>query len=68
MNQKTSLEKAERMVKRHDDDGKEIDSELMAYFGDYTAHSVGTDKVKAYVAKRLEKGAANATITANWRL
>src|SRR5215813_8544416 len=62
VNQKKSLDKAERMVKRHDDEGKEIDSELMAYFGDYKAHSVGTDRVKAYVAKRLEEGAANATI------
>jgi integrase len=62
VNQKKSLDKAERMVKRHDDDGKEIDSELMAYFGDYKAHNVGTDRVKAYVAQRLEKGAANATI------
>jgi hypothetical protein len=41
VNQKRSLDKAERMVKRHDDDGKEIDSELIAYFGDYKAHSVG---------------------------
>jgi integrase len=62
VNQKKSLDKAERMVKRYDDEGKEIDSELMAYFGDYKAHSVGTDRVKAYVAKRLEQGAANATI------
>jgi integrase len=62
VNQKKSLDKAERTVKRYDDDGKEIDSELMAYFGDCKAHSVGTDSVKAYVAKRLEQGAANATI------
>jgi integrase len=50
------------MVKRDDDEGKEIDSELMAYFGDYKAHSLGTDCVKSYIAKRLEAGAANATI------
>jgi integrase len=62
VNQKKSLDKAERMVKRHDDDGEEIDSELMAYFGDYKAHSVGTDRVKVYVAQRLEQGAANGTI------
>jgi hypothetical protein len=41
VNQKKSLDKAERMVKRHDDDGKEIDSELMANFGDDKAQSVG---------------------------
>ncbi len=34
----------------------------MAYFGDCKAHSVGTDRVKAYVSQRLELGAANATI------
>jgi integrase len=62
VNQKKSLDKAERIVKRHDPDGKEIDSELMAYFGDWKAHSVGTDRVKAYVAQRLEHGVANATI------
>jgi integrase len=62
VNQKKSLDKAERTVKRYDDDGKEIDSELMAYFGDYKAHSVGTDRVKAYTAKRIEEGAANGTI------
>jgi integrase len=62
VNQKKSLDKAERMVKRHDDDGKEMDSELMAFFGDCKAHSVGTDRVKAYVAQRLEQGVANATV------
>ena len=50
------------MIRRLDEDGEEIDSELMAYFGDCKAHSVGTDRVKAYVAKRLKQGAANATI------
>jgi site-specific recombinase XerD len=34
----------------------------MAYFGDYKAHDVGTDRVKAYVAQRLEQGAANPTV------
>ena len=62
VNARKSLDKAERMVKRHDDDGKEIDSELMAYFGDCKAHSVGTDRVRAYTTKRIEEGAANATI------
>jgi hypothetical protein len=63
VNGRKSLDKAERMVKRHDDEeNKEIDSELMAYFGDLKAHSVGTDRVKAYIAKRLEGGAANGTI------
>ena len=51
-----------RMVKRYDDDGNEIDSELMKSFGDCKAHQVRTDHVKNYVAHRLEQGAANATI------
>ena len=55
VNGRKSLDKAERMVKRNDDDGKEIDSELMTYFGDCKAHSVGTDGVKKYVAQRLEQ-------------
>jgi len=62
INGRKSLDKAERMVKRLDEDGKDKDSALLAYFGDYKAHSVGTDRVKAYLAKRLEAGAANATI------
>jgi len=62
VNARKSLDKAERMVRRHDDDGKEIDSDLMAYLGDSKAHSVGTDAVKKYIAQRLEAGAANATI------
>jgi integrase len=62
VNARKSLDKAERMVKRHDDDGKELDSELMAFFGDSKAHSVATDNVKKYVAQRLEAGAANATV------
>jgi integrase len=62
VNQKKSLDKAERTVRRYDDDGKEIDSPLLAYFGDCKAHSVCTDSVKAYVGQRLEQGAANATI------
>ena len=35
------------MVKRDDEDGAEIDSPLMTYFGDWKAHSVGTDRVRA---------------------
>ena len=62
INARKSLDKAERMVKRHDEEGKEIDSELMAYFGDCKAHNVGTDRVRTYTAKRIEEGAANATI------
>jgi hypothetical protein len=61
VNGRKSLDKAERMVKRYDDD-KEMDSELMAYFGDCKAHSVGTDAVNKYIAQRLQAGAANATI------
>jgi integrase len=61
VNARKSLDKAERMVKRHDD-GKEIDSELMAYFGDCKAHTMGTDAVKKYVAQKLAAGAANATV------
>jgi integrase len=61
INGRKSLDKAERMVRRRDDEDKEVDSELMAYFGDCKAHSVGTDRVKAYIARRLE-AAANATI------
>src|SRR5262245_34172713 len=62
VNGRRSLDKAERMVKRLDENGKEVNSGLMAYFGDYKAHSVGTDSVRAYTAKRVEEGAANATI------
>ena len=62
VNGRRSLDKAERMVKRLDENGKEVNSGLMAYFGDYKAHSVGTDRVRAYTAKRIEEGAANATI------
>jgi integrase len=56
------LDKAERMVKRRDDDDKEIDSELIAYFGDFKANALGTDTVKKYITQRLQAGAANATI------
>jgi hypothetical protein len=57
-----SLDKAERMVKRYDDDSKEIDSELITFFGDLKAHNVGTDRIRAYTAKRIEEKAASATI------
>ena len=62
VNARKRMDKAERMVKRYDEDGKEIDSELIAYFGDSKAHNVGTDAVKKYIAQRLEAGAANASI------
>ena len=62
INVRKSLDKAERMVKRYDEDDKEKDSGLMAYFGDWKAHSVGTDAVNKYISQRLEAGAANATI------
>jgi integrase len=62
VNGKKSLSKALRMVTRHDDEGKEKDSILMEYFGDFKAHEVGTDLIKRYVAKRQEQGAANASI------
>ncbi len=62
INQKKSLDKAERMVKRHHEEGREVDSPLMAHFGDCKAHNVTTDAIKKYVARRLEAGAANATI------
>jgi hypothetical protein len=62
VNRRKSVDKAERMVRRVDEDGKEKDSALMAYFGDCKAHGVGTDAVKKYIAQRLETGAANATV------
>jgi hypothetical protein len=62
VNARKSMDKAGRMVKRVDQDGKEIDAELIAHFGDCKAHSVGTDRVKAYTAKRIEEGAASGTI------
>jgi integrase len=62
VNGKKSLSKALRMVTRHDDEGKEKDSTLMAYFGDFKAHEVGTDLIKRYVATRQEQGSASATI------
>jgi hypothetical protein len=49
-----SLDKAERMLKRYDD-GKEVDSPLMKFFGDYRAHNIGADMVKKYVALRLSR-------------
>src|SRR5215470_14191424 len=39
INGRKSLDRAERMVKRYDEDGKEKDSVLIAYFGDWKAHS-----------------------------
>jgi hypothetical protein len=54
VNARKTSDKAERMVKRFDDNGQEKDSELMAYFGDCKAHSVGSDAVKRYISQRLE--------------
>lgn len=62
INGKKSLAKAERMVRRNDEDGNVIDSQLMVFFGSCKAHAVGTAAVKAYIAKRLESGDANATV------
>lgn len=62
VNARKSIDKAERMVTRFDYDDQEQDSELMAYFGDWKAHSVASDAVKKYISLRLEQGAANATI------
>ena len=62
INSKKTLDKAGRMITRQDDEGNEIDSPLMAFFGNSKAHTVGTDAVKKYIAQRLETGAANATI------
>ena len=50
------------MVRRNDDNGNMIDSQLMVFFGSCKAHAVGTAAVKEYIAKRLESGDANATI------
>ena len=55
VNRRKSVDKAERMVRRVDEGGKEKDSALMAYFGDCKGHSVGTDAVKKYIAQRLER-------------
>jgi hypothetical protein len=62
VNGRKSLDKAARMIKRHDAGGIENDSVLMAYFGDCKAHSIGADAIKKYISQRLEAGAANATV------
>jgi integrase len=51
INDKDSLDKAERTAKR-----------IKEFFGGYKAHSVGTDLVRKYIAQRQADGAANATI------
>src|SRR5262245_56587274 len=56
VNGRKSLEKAEEMVTRLDDEGNKKDSPLMANFGDCKAHSLRADMVNAYVSERLEKG------------
>ena len=60
VNGRKSLEKAEET--RVDEDGNKKDSPLMACFGDCEAHSLRADAVSAYISKRLEQRAANATI------
>jgi integrase len=62
VNGRKSLEKAEEMVWRLDDEREKKDSRLMAYFGDCKAHSLRADMVSAYISQRLEQGATNATI------
>jgi integrase len=62
INGRKSLEKAEDMITRVDEDGKEKDSPLMAHFGDCKAHTVGADHVAKYISYRLEARAANGTI------
>lgn len=44
VNKRKSLDKAERMVKRFDDDGNEEDGPLLAYFGDDKAHTAARTK------------------------
>jgi len=51
INGKKSLDKAKQTLKH-----------LLPFFGDYRAHSIGTDLVRKYVSCRLEESAANATI------
>ena len=62
INGRKSLEKAEDMISRVNENGKGKDSPLMAFFGDCKAHTLGTDWVNAYISLRLEQGAANGTI------
>jgi hypothetical protein len=52
VNEKSSFDKAQRMVKRFDDKGEERDSELMEFFGDSRAHTLTTDLINHYIAKR----------------
>lgn len=52
INQKKSLDKAERIVKLH----------ILSFFGDFKAHAVKTDLVQKYVAKRQSGGVSNAEI------
>jgi len=52
VNGKKTLFKALRAVARPDNEGKATDSPLMAYFGDFRAHEVGTDLIRRYVAMR----------------
>lgn len=60
--ERKSLDKAEQLITRFNDDGREIDSDFMAFFGDFRAHHLSTDLVKRYIVQRKEKGAANGTL------
>jgi len=51
VNGKKSLDKARQTL-----------NHVLAFFGDYRAHRVGTDLVRKYIALRQEEKAANATI------
>ena len=51
VNAKKSLDKARQTLKH-----------VLAFFGDYRAHEVGTDLVRKYISRRQGEKAANATI------
>lgn len=51
VNAKKSLDKAEQTLKH-----------LLAFFGDYRAHNVGTDLIRKYTADRQQEKASNGTI------
>lgn len=51
VNGKKSLDKAEQTLKH-----------LLAFFGDYRAHDVGTDLIRKYASRRQEETASNGTI------
>jgi integrase len=51
VNGKNSLDKAEQTLKH-----------LLAFFGDYRAHDIGTDLIRKYAAQRQQEKASNGTI------